>query len=193
MKKSIKKIVSAVICTAMIAAMSVVPAVAGSWQLTDGKWWYQNDDGTYPKSEWKWIDTDGDGISENYYFLDDGYIAQNATIEGYTVNADGKWTVNGVIQQLQANGVPVGQIASAAANAANAVQQAVQSTVKVSKNGVVIKGHAVQVTSGGKTSSVGSSGVSPVAGEDDSDFNAWATQHMDAENNKSDTADSEEE
>lgn len=74
-------------------------ALAGSWQGNETGWWYQNDDGSYPANTWQWIDGDGDGISENYYFNENGYCLMNTTTpDGNTVDANGAWTVNGIVQ-----------------------------------------------------------------------------------------------
>lgn len=74
-------------------------ALAGTWQSDSTGWWYQNDDGTYPENTRQWIDGNGDGISENYYFDADGYCLTNTTTpDGSTVNANGALTVNGIVQ-----------------------------------------------------------------------------------------------
>lgn len=74
-------------------------ALAGTWQNDSTGWWYQNDDGTYPANTWQWIDGNGDGISENYYFDADGYcLTGTTTPDGSTVNADGALTINGIVQ-----------------------------------------------------------------------------------------------
>ena len=71
---------------------------AGQWKSDNNGWWYQNDDGSYPTNTWQWIDGNGDGISESYYFNENGYMLANSTKDGYTLNADGAWTVNGEVQ-----------------------------------------------------------------------------------------------
>lgn len=83
----------------VLSIASTVTAFAGTWQQNETGWWYQNDDGTYPTNTWAWIDGNGDGISESYYFNQDGYILKDATTpDGYTVNADGAWVIDGVVQ-----------------------------------------------------------------------------------------------
>ena len=81
--------------------LSTIPAFAGQWKQDSTGWWYQNDDGSYPTSTWNWIDGNNDGIAESYYFNSNGYIAVNTTVDGYTVNNDGAWTVNGIVQPKQ--------------------------------------------------------------------------------------------
>lgn len=83
---------------AVFAALEASCAFAGQWQENSVGYWYQEDDGTYPVSEWKWIDGNGDGISECYYFDGAGYMASDTWIEGSRVNQDGAWVVNGQVQ-----------------------------------------------------------------------------------------------
>ena len=64
------------------------------------RWWYSVSDGTFYKSSWQWIDGNGDGIQECYYFDSDGYLYTDwITPDGFTVNADGAWTVDNIVQQ----------------------------------------------------------------------------------------------
>ena len=81
------------------AAAVALPVYAGSWRQGPSGWWYQNDDGTYPAGGWQWIDSDGDGTAECYYFYSDGYMASNNDINGYHVNDAGQWTVGERVQR----------------------------------------------------------------------------------------------
>lgn len=52
---------------------------------------------------WAWVDANGDGIYECYYYSDnshgEGYLQRNTvTPDGYTVNDKGQWTVDGAVQ-----------------------------------------------------------------------------------------------
>ena len=96
-KRFLKRATALAMATAM-AAGSATTAFAGQWkQDATGYWWDEN--GSYPKNEWKWLDGNGDGISESYYFGADGYLLTNTTTpDGYTVNADGQWVENGVVK-----------------------------------------------------------------------------------------------
>lgn len=77
-------------------------AYAGAWAKNAQGWWYNNGDGTWPVNTWQWIDGNGDGVAECYYFDPNGYCLTNTrTPDGYTVNADGAWTVNGSVQRKQ--------------------------------------------------------------------------------------------
>lgn len=78
--------------------------LAGTWQQDSTGWWYQNDNGSYIVGNWQWIDGNGDGISECYYFNADGYCLMDTTTpDGNTVNADGAWIVNNVVQTQSAS------------------------------------------------------------------------------------------
>ena len=83
------------IALALSAALTVVngmTAFAGQWETAGADWKYKNDDGTYSTNGWQWID------GKSYYFGSDSIMAKNTTIDGYTLNADGQWTVDGVVQ-----------------------------------------------------------------------------------------------
>lgn len=78
----------------------------GAWASDAKGWWWRNPDGTWPKNTWAWLDGNHDGVSESYYFGADGYMLSNTvTPDGYTVNANGAWTQNGVVQ-TKTSGVP---------------------------------------------------------------------------------------
>ncbi|MCB7317803.1 hypothetical protein [Lacrimispora sp. 210928-DFI.3.58] len=95
MRKSMKILTMAGIMSVMMGAT----VYAGSWQRDDVGWWYQNDNGSYPANAWMWIDGNGDGVSECYYFNSNGYcLINNITPDGYVVNSDGAWIVNGQVQ-----------------------------------------------------------------------------------------------
>ena len=75
--------------------------VKADWVKGEGKnaWWYDLGNGDYYKNSWQWIDGNGDKISECYYFDQNGWMYENTTTpDGYTVNENGAWTVNGVVQ-----------------------------------------------------------------------------------------------
>lgn len=97
---------------AMLSVLLAMPAFAGQWQQDPGKpmdgsgisgWWYQRDDGTYPAGGWEWIDGNGDGIAECYYFDGGGWMyASTKTPDDFQVNENGAWVVDGNIQVKQA-------------------------------------------------------------------------------------------
>lgn len=64
-------------------------AFAGEWkQEADGRYWYQNEDGSYPISQWKQID------GKWYYFHSDGMMAYNTWIDDCYLGNDGAMYVN---------------------------------------------------------------------------------------------------
>lgn len=91
-----------------LSLIMVVPMFADNpigWQKNETGWWYgTNATGTtWYHDGWQWIDGNKDGISECYYFTPNGYIVTNGkTPDGYDVNADGQWTINGVVQTIGA-------------------------------------------------------------------------------------------
>ena len=89
-RKRCWKMVIAVLFATAAVSMS---ALAGQWRQDDTGWWYQNENGTYLKSEWSWID------GKCYYFNEDGYCLQSVqTPDGYSVDAQGAWIEGGVVQ-----------------------------------------------------------------------------------------------
>lgn len=103
MKKKICAL-AALACSAMMS----FTALAGQWQMDQIGWWWSNGDGTYPTNCWQWLDGNGDGVAECYYFDQNGYMLANAiTPDGNLVNSEGAWIVNGAIQrQSNVGGVP---------------------------------------------------------------------------------------
>lgn len=95
-----------------LSAAIHVPVYAGTWVQNQANapvrgnfsnWWYRNDDGSYLKNQWVWLDGNQDGISECYCFGPDGYLYVSTTIDGYTVDETGAWTVNGYVQTKRAS------------------------------------------------------------------------------------------
>ena len=93
-----KKTALFLISAAFIVLMSIT-AFAGTWKQDAKGWWWDNGNGTYPKSCWQWCDGNNDGIAECYYFDENGYCLQNCTTpDGYQVNADGAWVDSGGVK-----------------------------------------------------------------------------------------------
>lgn len=94
-----KRSVNFLIVTAAVMISMSSPAFAGTWKSNQTGWYWEEDDGTYPVSSWQWLDGNQDGISECYYFNEEGYLLTNTTTpDDYQVNADGRWVVNGEVQ-----------------------------------------------------------------------------------------------
>lgn len=93
-----KKIAMVVLTIAMALAAEMV-SFAGLWRWDAYGWWYEYPNKTYPANQWVWIDGNNDGIAECYYFDNRGYcLLDTTTADGYTVDINGAWTVNGRIQ-----------------------------------------------------------------------------------------------
>lgn len=96
--KGMKRVAALVLAASMVLG-SAMTSMAASWQQNATGWWWQNDDGTWPANEWRWLDGNNDGVAECYYFDSNGYMAANTTTpDGYQVNVDGAWVVNGAVQ-----------------------------------------------------------------------------------------------
>lgn len=84
--------------TLAISVLASFAVHAGTWQSNAVGWWYDYGNGTYPASSWQWIDGNGDGVAECYYFNQYGYMVANTVQDGYLVNSDGQWVENGAVQ-----------------------------------------------------------------------------------------------
>lgn len=85
-----------------ISALAIMPIFANGWQHNNTGWWFGTNDTntTWHANGWQWLDGNNDGIAECYYFDQNGYMLANGTTpDGYMVNADGQWVVNGAIQK----------------------------------------------------------------------------------------------
>ncbi len=91
-----------------LSLIMVVPVFADNpvgWQKNETGWWYGTNAAgtTWYHDGWQWIDGYKDGFSECFYFTPNGYIVTNGkTPDGYDVNADGQWSINGVVQTIGA-------------------------------------------------------------------------------------------
>lgn len=91
MRKHSKSAAKLLLATIVLTATMGLTAQAAEWQQDTAGWWYEQDGGGYATG-WNWID------GKCYYFTDNGYMVANTEIDGYTLNADGQWTVDGVVQ-----------------------------------------------------------------------------------------------
>ena len=83
---------------AVLVTLLAQTVLAGDWKWNreKEKWWYLDDQNTYPVNGWEWID------GKCYRFDEEGYLyVDTVTPEGLTVNANGEWTVNGVVQEME--------------------------------------------------------------------------------------------
>lgn len=100
----LKKAAALLLAGTMMAGSAMTTlAAAGQWKQDAVGWWWERN-GHYPTNAWVWIDGNNDGSAECYYFDGNGYMLSNTiTPDGCTVNADGAWTVNGVVQVQATN------------------------------------------------------------------------------------------
>lgn len=98
-----RKKTALLVLSAGLSVLTAIPAFASGWQKNDTGWWYGTnaDNSTWHSNGWQWLDGNGDGIAECYYFDGNGYLAVNTVIDGSTVDGNGAWTVNGVVQTKQ--------------------------------------------------------------------------------------------
>jgi len=68
-----RKLITAALFTAEVTVAFAFTAMAGTWKMAAGGWWWDNGDGTYPAGCWQWCDGDNNGTAECYYFDKDGY------------------------------------------------------------------------------------------------------------------------
>lgn len=95
-----KKLLLAVV--PMTLALSFT-AFAGQWNSDMNGWWYEENDGSYLKNGWHWLDGNNDGVEECYYFGKDGYLVKDlGYVDGYQVDENGAWIVNGKVQRRTA-------------------------------------------------------------------------------------------
>lgn len=95
------KMTAALSAALMMSVMAAIPGFAAGWQKNNTGWWYGTnaDNSAWYANGWQWIDGNGDGVSECYYFDGNGYIVTNGTTpDGYQVNGDGQWMQNGVVK-----------------------------------------------------------------------------------------------
>lgn len=98
-----RKKTAILVLSAGLSVLTAIPAFASGWQENETGWWYGTnaDNSTWYSNGWQWIDGNGDGIAECYYFDANGYMAENTVIDGSSVDGNGAWTVNGVVQTKQ--------------------------------------------------------------------------------------------
>ena len=93
----------------LLSLSAAFPSMAGVWKQGEGtnagRWWYDNEDGTWASSGWKWIDGNSDGTAECYYFDAAGWLLTGTvTPDLCTVDANGAWVVDGVVQTQAVSG-----------------------------------------------------------------------------------------
>ena len=92
-----KRLFLAGLTTGLLSLSAAFPAMAGSWKMELVTMLPAGTPTTVTTpgrvNGWRWIDGNQDGVSECYYFDAEGWLTSTTTPDGYTVNADGAWTV----------------------------------------------------------------------------------------------------
>ena len=92
--------------TCLFIVLSTNLTFASGWTkgISKNAWWFDFGNGDYFKSSWQWIDGNHDGIAECYYFDENGWMFENTiTPDRFTVNENGAWTVDNIVQTKSAN------------------------------------------------------------------------------------------
>ena len=95
--------------TCLFIALSTNLTFASGWTkgISKNAWWFDFGNGDYFKSSWQWIDGNQDGIAECYCFDENGWMYENTTTpDGYTVNENGAWTINNIVQTKTSDLIP---------------------------------------------------------------------------------------
>ena len=102
-------IMKVLMTTCLFIALSTNLTFASGWTkgISKNAWWFDFGNGDYFKSSWQWIDGNQDGIAECYCFDENGWMYENTiTPDGYTVNENGAWTVNNIVQTKTSDLIP---------------------------------------------------------------------------------------
>ena len=86
----VKKILGCV-SVIVISSALIFPSFAqiqAEWKKNDKGWWYEEADGSYPTSAWKYIN------NKWYYFDNIGYMVENRWIGNYYLGSDGAMLVS---------------------------------------------------------------------------------------------------
>jgi hypothetical protein len=96
----LKRVIKLFAAVSLLSISMASTIHAGTWKQDDHGWWWQEGDKSYPSSVWKWIDSNGDGIAECYYFDENGYLlTETMAPDGSAVNESGAWTDEGIVRQ----------------------------------------------------------------------------------------------
>ena len=96
MKKS-QKTLSLFLFSVLFLFILSFASFAGAWKQDAKGYWYQNDDGSYPKSTWMWIPGKDPHIAYCYYFDENGYCLLNRkSPDGYQLSPSGEWLIDRV-------------------------------------------------------------------------------------------------
>ena len=100
--RSAKQFFGTMLMIALLSLLSSIPAFSCGWTrgISRNAWWFDLGNGNFHKSTWQWLDGNRDGIAESYCFDANGWMYSNTTTpDGYTVNENGAWTEQGIVQK----------------------------------------------------------------------------------------------
>lgn len=107
-----KRFLTLAMTVALAMSMSMT-SWAGKWEKSGENWKYRTSDGPYATSGWHWI-TDNNVTLKCYYFDKNGILLTDTTTpDGFIVNEDGAWIVDGIVQTKRYpvhEGVPVSEL-----------------------------------------------------------------------------------
>lgn len=93
-RKTIKLMTTTLLLSTMLSFSSLA-----AWEQSEAGWKYKDDTtNVYLSNGWHWLDGNKDGISECYYLDSTGIMSANSIVDNYTINADGQWTVDNVVE-----------------------------------------------------------------------------------------------
>lgn len=98
MRKSLKVLV----LVGVLSIASTFTSLA-SWEQSGTQWKY-SENNRYLSNGWYWLDGDSNGVAECYYLDSMGVMAVNTVVDSYTVDINGAWTVDGVVQTKASSG-----------------------------------------------------------------------------------------
>jgi hypothetical protein len=185
MKKSLKKAALIAVTGAMLAGTAFTAEAAstenGQWCQEPTGWWYKlTEDGkTFLANTWYHI-KDADGVVRYYYFDHDGWLMTNTTVDGYTIDENGRWTVNGQVQtapesESYATSIDFAKQHAASSNTTTTTTTTTASSSK-GKSGVTNNGKAWHVSSPGTIEATQDYGSSTISGS--TITNSWANFKM---------------
>lgn len=96
MKKTLKCVATIGLVMSLSASFTLL-SFAG-WEQTGPTWKYKDDSQGIYLTGWNWLDGNKDDVAECYYLDSTGVMVANTSIDGWTVNDQGQWILDGVIQ-----------------------------------------------------------------------------------------------
>ncbi len=174
MRKSVKRAALIAATGAMLAGTAFSANAAsignGQWCQEPTGWWYklteEGKPGEFVANTWYWI-KDYDGVVRCYYFDQNGWLQTDKTIDGSTLDSNGRWVVGGKVQE-----------AGESQDYATSVDFTALRQAEEAKQKAAAQTSSSNTASTGTTASTGKSKTykTPVAGKGDNPANATFTQ-----------------